>query len=180
VSVRDGDLPLHRGFPPVAGPEAEVLILGSLPGQKSLEMRQYYAQPHNGFWRIMDVLFAAGPSVPYARRLERLIERRVAVWDVLAAGQRPGSLDSSIIGSSIVVNDFGTFFERHSTIRLVCFNGAKAADLYRRLVMPTLPQRFASLPSVRLPSTSPAHASLPFAAKLARWAAALEPVAARK
>lgn len=138
-------------------------------------MRQYYAQPYNSFWKIMDVLFGAGPALPYAVRLERLIERRVAVWDVLAAGERQGSLDSAIVGASAVVNDFAGFFERHEDVGLICFNGTKAADLYRRRVLPTLPPRIAAIRIQVLPSTSPAHASLAFAAKLAAWSAALKP-----
>jgi hypoxanthine-DNA glycosylase len=165
------------GFPPIEGPRAAVLILGSLPGQKSLEMRQYYAQPQNGFWRIMDELFGAGPSLPYADRLARLIECRVAVWDVLAAGERPGSLDSAIVSATAVCNDFAAFFERQREIERICFNGTKAADLYRRLVLPTLPPRAATLDTRLLPSTSPAHAARPFAVKLALWSEALARVA---
>ncbi|HEX5419366.1 MAG TPA: DNA-deoxyinosine glycosylase, partial [Gammaproteobacteria bacterium] len=45
-----------RGFPPVAAPDAQVLVLGSLPGKRSIEMQQYYAQPQNAFWRIMGAL----------------------------------------------------------------------------------------------------------------------------
>jgi hypoxanthine-DNA glycosylase len=164
---------LSVGFPPIVGSRPRVLVLGSLPGRKSLEMGQYYAQAQNSFWRIMEALFGAGPALPYPERLERLIANRVAVWDVLAAGERDGSLDSAIVPSSIVVNDFGSFFARHAEIGLVCFNGTKAADLYRRRVAPILAPRFAALPSRLLPSTSPAHASVPFAAKLATWSAAL-------
>ena len=169
-------VPPSVGFPPIAGPGASILILGSLPGQKSLEMRQYYAQPQNGFWRIMGALFGAGPSLPYADRLARLIECRIAVWDVLAAGERLGSLDSAIVSATAVSNDFAAFFERQPEIEQVCFNGTKAADLYRRLVLPTLPARAAGLETRLLPSTSPAHAARSFAVKLALWSEALAAV----
>ena len=162
---------LSRGFPPIAGAGARILILGSLPGKKSLEMGQYYAQPYNAFWRIMGDLFGAGVTLPYPERTERLVACGIAVWDVLAAGERPGSLDSAIVSSSIVINDFGQFFACHRDIALVCCNGQKAAELYRRRVLPTLPSAAAALPLEVLPSTSPAHASLSFAAKLARWSA---------
>lgn len=165
---------LSVGFPPISTPAARILVLGSLPGRKSLEMRQYYAQPQNAFWRIMDALFAAGPALAYPDRIGRLAASRVAVWDVLAAGERSGSLDSAIVAASIVVNDFGAFFERHGDVGLICFNGGKAAELYRRRVQPSLAPRFAALEQRLLPSTSPAYASLSFAAKLARWSAALE------
>jgi len=164
---------LSVGFAPIEGGEPRTLILGSLPGRKSLEMGQYYAQPQNGFWRIMGAIFGAGPSLSYPQRLERLIANRIAVWDVLAAGERDGSLDSAIVASSIVVNDFGRFFRRHGGIRVICFNGAKAAELYRRNVMPSLAPRFAELAVRVLPSTSPANATVPFAAKLASWSTAL-------
>jgi TDG/mug DNA glycosylase family protein len=170
-------LPLSVGFAPVAAADARVLVLGSLPGRMSLARREYYAQPHNAFWKIMGQLAGAHPELPYEQRLAALRSHAVALWDVLAAGERSGSLDSAIVASSIVVNDFGTFFAAHRGIRLVCFNGTKAAELYRRRVLPALPAESAALPTRLLPSTSPAHASLRFAEKLARWSAALAPIA---
>jgi TDG/mug DNA glycosylase family protein len=146
---------------------------------KSLEMSEYYAQPQNAFWRIMGVLFDAGPQVPYGERLGRLTARGVAVWDVLAAGRRPGSLDSSIDAATAVVNDFRSFFASHGGIRLICFNGTKAAELYRRKVLPLLVPPAAALETRILPSTSPAHAALRFDDKLARWAGVLHPVVPR-
>ncbi len=139
-------------------------------------MSEYYAQPQNAFWKIMAILFDAGPRLPYAQRLERLMAQRVAVWDVLAAGRRPGSLDSSIDMSSAVVNDFVSFFAGHGGIRLICFNGIKAAQVYRRRVLPLLGASAAAIERQVLPSTSPAHASLRFDAKLAAWSRVLSPV----
>jgi TDG/mug DNA glycosylase family protein len=158
-----------RGFPPIAAPDARVLILGSLPGQVSLSQRQYYAQPQNAFWRIMGELFGAGPELPYEARIERLKSRRVAVWDVCQAATRPGSLDSSIDVSSVVPNDFRTFFRRHGAIEAVFTNGGTATRLYQRLVRPRLAAGPRDLPLHPLPSTSPAHASLRFEQKLERW-----------
>jgi TDG/mug DNA glycosylase family protein len=164
---------LSTGFPPIVDSHARVLVLGSLPGQRSLQMQQYYAQPQNAFWRIMGVLFGAGLDLPYEQRAARLRKSGIALWDVVAAAERDGSLDASIVTSSIIVNDFAKFFARQRGIELVCFNGAKAAQLYRRRVLPTLPQIAAALPLRALPSTSPAHASLAFEQKLEHWAAAL-------
>jgi hypoxanthine-DNA glycosylase len=163
------------GFPPVADVRARVLVLGSLPGRRSLEAEQYYAQPQNAFWRIMGQLCGAGPDVPYAERLERLRASGLALWDVLAAGDRQGSLDSAIVPASIVVNEFQAFFATHSRIGLVCFNGGKAEEVFRRRVAPLLGARGTELAFERLPSTSPAFASLGFEQKLARWAAVLAP-----
>ena len=171
--MRRKGVPLSVGFPPIADDRARVLVLGTLPGRRSLEAREYYAQPRNAFWRIMGHLFGAEPALPYEQRLERLHAARVAVWDVLAAGEREGSLDASIVRASMVVNDFGSFFAAHGGIELICFNGGTAAELYRRKVLPQLPLTLAALATRALPSTSPAHASLRFEQKLARWSAAL-------
>jgi double-stranded uracil-DNA glycosylase len=165
--------PLSVGFPPIADARARVLVLGSLPGVKSLQMREYYAQPYNAFWRIMGELFSADPTLEYPARLVRLRAHGIAVWDVLAAGEREGSLDAAIVPASIVVNDFNAFFERHPRIGLICFNGNTAAGLFRRKVLPGLDSKWAGIERQTLPSTSPAYASLRFEQKLARWAAVL-------
>ena len=168
-------VPMHaQVFPPIANAHARVLILGSLPGQVSLERQQYYAQPHNAFWKIMGRLFGAGPELPYAERVQRLVRNGIALWDVCAAAQRPGSLDAAIVHSSVVPNDFAAFIESHPGVGLICFNGGKAADLYRRLVLPGLPANLRAIHTETLPSTSPAHAAMPFEEKLTCWAAVLQ------
>ena len=180
VKSSDDVAPFARGFPPVAARDARVLILGSLPGEKSIAMQQYYAQHRNAFWRIAGELFGAEPALAYADRLERLREAGVALWDVLAAGERRGSLDSAIVPATIEVNDFPSFFTRHPRIRLVCFNGRKAEELYRRHVLPVLPPAIGALDRRLLPSTSPAHAARSYEQKLALWAEALAGHAVRK
>lgn len=164
-----------RGFPPIAAPDARILVLGSLPGQASLAARQYYAQPHNAFWRIMGALFDAGPDRPYAERSAALVAHRIALWDVCRAAVRPGSLDASIDLRTVVVNDFAAFFRSHPGIEAVCCNGGTAFRLYERLVVPRLPEPARALQRVRLPSTSPAHAGLRFEQKLAQWRAISAP-----
>jgi double-stranded uracil-DNA glycosylase len=157
------------GFPPIAAPSARVLILGSLPGQVSLQRQQYYAQPHNVFWRIMGALFGAGPELSYDERAARLVQQHVALWDVCKAAVRPGSLDAAIDLASVIPNDFNEFFARHPQLQVVYLNGATAARLYARLVVPRLPPPLQLLSQQRLPSTSPAHAALRFEHKLERW-----------
>jgi double-stranded uracil-DNA glycosylase len=164
------DKPSHdRCFPPIANRRAETLILGSLPGRKSLEMQQYYAHPYNAFWKIIGAIFGADGVLPYERRVKLLTSHRIAVWDVLAAAERPGSLDSSIVHASAQANDFEKFFRAHPRIRRVFFNGRKAEAMYRRFVLPGLPSEFADMNYECLPSTSPAHAGMPFAKKLDNW-----------
>ena len=166
-----------KGFPPIADAHARILILGSLPGQVSLQRQQYYAQPHNAFWKIMGRLFGAGPELPYAERARRLVRNGIALWDVCAAAERPGSLDAAIVHASVVPNDLAAFLVSHPDVGLVCFNGGKAAELYWRLVRPGLPATLRAIRYETLPSTSPAHAAMPFDEKLARWAAVLKGLA---
>jgi hypoxanthine-DNA glycosylase len=161
-------------FLPVARADARVLILGSLPGQISLARAQYYAQPRNAFWPIMGRLYGAAPELPYEERLERLMEQGVALWDVCAEGRRPGSLDQRIDASSVIANDFAIFLAAHPNIERILFNGATSSRFYRRLVAPALPEALVRLPSVLLPSTSPAHAAMPFERKLELWREALD------
>ena len=158
-----------RCFAPIARPDAHTLILGSLPGQRSLQMQQYYAHPHNAFWKLIAAIFAADAVSPYPRRVKVLEKNRIAVWDVLEAAERPGSLDSSIVHASALANDFAKFYRAHPRIRRVFFNGRKAEEMYRRFVLPGLGEEFAYIRYEGLPSTSPAHAGMTFAKKLDRW-----------
>jgi len=160
---------LIQGFPPVAAPGARVLILGSMPGRASLQAAEYYAHKRNTFWRIMGDLLGAGRELPYAQRLERLTSAGIALWDVIAACERAGSLDADIVGASVQANDFAAFFDVYRSIDQVFFNGAAAESSFRRLVLPGLPRR--PLQLTRLPSTSPAHAARSYAEKLAAWSA---------
>jgi TDG/mug DNA glycosylase family protein len=158
-------------FPPIAAADARVLVLGTMPSVASLAKRQYYGHPQNAFWRIMGRLFGAGLEVPYEERKAILCEAGVAVWDVLAECDRPGSLDTSIRRESEVVNDFATFFRDQSHIRTVFFNGQKSESLFRRHAMADLAAIARPIEFIRLPSTSPAHAGRSLEDKLAEWQA---------
>ena len=145
---------LSFGFPPISSPSSRVLILGSLPGRLSLERGEYYANPQNAFWKI---IAARVPDLPadYAGRVGVLVELRVALWDVLAAATRSGSLDADIADDAIP-NNFRAFFHAHPEIRLIGFNGGTAAKLYRRHVIPTLMEDSARLrppPSLHEPGS---------------------------
>lgn len=148
-----------------------MLVLGSLPSKASIRAREYYAHPRNAFWKIMRVI--AGASGDYASRCRALEECGIAVWDVLKSSMRPGSLDADIDMESAVPNDFEGFFSCHGQVRLVCFNGRKAQDMFRRFVRPELSQQH--LGYALLPSTSPAHAALTLAGKVDAWRGIIEP-----
>lgn len=158
---------LSFGFPPVSSPSAKVLILGSLPGRLSLERAEYYASPQNAFWKIVVSKVRELPA-DYPSRAAALIDRGIALWDVLAAATRSGSLDADIADDAIP-NNFRAFFHVHSSVRLVCFNGGTAASLYKRHVLPILSDDQRAIEQQTLPSTSAAHASVPFATKADRW-----------
>jgi len=162
-----------QGFAPVAAPDARILVLGSMPGVASLRRAQYYAHPRNAFWPIAADALGFDAALHYDARLRALRAAGVALWDVLAGCVRPGSLDADIRREGLAPNDFPAFLAAHAGIRRICFNGAKAAALFARHVRPALPPRAQALEFVALPSTSPAHAAMPYEEKRRRWREAL-------
>lgn len=163
--------PLLFCFEPVADSNSKILLLGSMPGRESLAAEQYYAHRRNAFWRIMSDLLGFDRNSSYEARLQELKKARIALWDVLQSCTRVGSLDSNIDADSITVNDFRSFFRTHDKIQAVFFNGAMAESAYRQYVLPTVGNLPVSY--LRLPSTSPAHASLSYEQKLQAWRSAL-------
>ncbi len=161
--------PCVTGFAPESRPDARVLVLGTMPGVASLTANRYYAHPRNAFWPIAAALLGFDAALPYEARIAALNGARVALWDVLAACVRPGSLDAAIDAKSAQANDFAGFLAAHPGIVRICFNGGGAQGLFRRHVLPGLSQSHPHLEYAALPSTSPAHAAMPFAAKLAAW-----------
>jgi TDG/mug DNA glycosylase family protein len=164
-------MPRVQSFAPVARRDAEILILGSMPGEASLRASRYYAHPQNAFWPIMAKVVGFDPALPYARRLAALKAARIALWDVLHSCEREGSLDMRIRRSDEVANDFAEFFRAHRRIERVLFNGARAAECYRRHVLRN--GVATDLQYEQLPSTSPANASWSRTDKIAAWRSAL-------
>lgn len=157
------------GFPPVAGPDARILVLGSLPGQRSIADQQYYAHPQNVFWRIMRELL--GVTGNYTARCQQLVDHRIALWDVLSSSVRPGSMDADIRLDSACANDLAGFLAAHPDVCLIAFNGRKAEQLFGKFVDLRAVDR--SIRRLCLPSTSPAYAAMPFSGKLAAWREAI-------
>ncbi len=160
-------------FDPIANPYAKILILGTIPGNASLIAGQYYAHKQNTFWRIMSELLQFELNSSYEIKIQMLKSAQIAIWDVLKSCKRVGSLDSSILPDSQTVNDFQNFFQQYQLISKVYFNGSKAENCFHRYVAKTIhggPKQF-----IRLPSTSPANASIPYEEKLKLWQTAIFP-----
>jgi len=162
---------LIYSFPPIASPASTVLVLGSMPGKASLKAQQYYAHPRNSFWFIIEQLFAVKAPVNYQEKKQLLLNNNVAVWDVLKACSREGSLDSSIQRDSVVANDFDMFFDQYKNITHVFFNGVTAEKEFIKHVMSLQQMKTRQLAFKRLPSTSPAHAAMNREQKLTEWRA---------
>ena len=155
------------GFPPVARPDARVLILGSMPSVESLRQSFYYAHPRNAFWPMLaEILGEARPEAIEDKKA-LLTRHGIALWDTVESCERAGSLDSAL--RSARANDFAALYERCPEIRFVFFNGAAAEQLYRRLVA----REDGARSFVRLPSTSPAY-TLRYADKKEAWERALK------
>lgn len=145
-----------ESFAPAGALRPRVLILGSHPGQQSLQQQQYYAHPRNRFWPLMGTLLGFDAKLGYPARLQALSAAGVALWDVLARCVRPGSLDSAIQRDSEVANDLAGWLPDHD-VQLILFNGRAAAAAFDRHIRPVAGS---ALPRcLGLPSTSPANAA---------------------
>lgn len=154
---------LKHGLPPVVRGDARLLVLGSLPGEASLQAARYYAHPRNQFWRLLErVAGEQMEALEYDERLERLVARRIALWDVVHAARRTGSLDQQM--REIEAHDLAGFVVDLPGLRAVAFNGGTAARLGRKALAGS------NLALIDLPSSSPAY-TLPFAEKARHWVA---------
>ncbi|MES2687623.1 MAG: DNA-deoxyinosine glycosylase [Pseudomonadota bacterium] len=152
------------GLPPLVSPQTRVLILGSFPGAASLAAQQYYGHPQNQFWRILQAIWPSSPCPAggdsYQIRSEWLLARKLGVWDVYAACEREGSLDSRI--RKPVLNDFAALQQLCPQLEAIAHNGGESFKHSRHTAL-------LGLPVYKLPSTSPANASWSFERKLAAW-----------
>ena len=153
------------GLPPLIDERSRTLVLGSFPSKLSLQKQEYYGNPQNHFWQIMEALFRIQRQAPYAQRTAQLLEERVAVWDVIAECSREGSGDDAIMDAT--PNSVLTLLRDFPGIGRVAFNGGTALRT-ARLFVPDLFE-WHDLECERLPSTSPRNARLPLAAKLEAW-----------
>jgi hypoxanthine-DNA glycosylase len=156
-------LSVKVGLPPVARPDARLFILGSLPGDASLAARRYYAHPTNQFWRLLGQAIGEElQPLEYEDRLQRLAERRIGLWDVIASASRPGSLDQAIRDAEH--NQVEHLLRDFPELRAIAFNGTTAAGIGRRLIGE--PPSHVAL--IDLPSSSAAN-TMRFDAKFEQW-----------
>lgn len=152
---------VKSSFAPIAAPDARVLVLGSLPGDRSLAEQRYYAHPQNQFWSLMTPIVSQDLTMmEYHARLAALQSSRIALWDVVASARRPGSTDAAI--HDVAANDLPALLDRLPDLRAVAFNGGKALSLGRKLVAGR------DLAILALPSSSPLH-TIGAAAKQPAW-----------
>ena len=157
-------------FSPFESNNSSTILLGTMPGKPSLQTHQYYEHPRNPFWKINGEILGFATVCFYEARTSSIVAARIALWDVLKSCTREGSLDSDIDNDSIILNDFANFFNNHSHIHRVCFNGTKAEKLYMRHIQPFV-RNSSNIKYICLPSTSPANAATSFDEKLRAWKA---------
>lgn len=163
---------IKYSFAPFADDGSLLLILGTLPGDESLRLQQYYGHPRNHFWPLIAALVGEELPTEFAARKQMLKRNHIALWDVIEGAERLGSSDAAI--RNLTANDFATFFEAHPRIRTVAFNGQKARDLFRRHVVKPGAVSEDCVTAIELPSSSPLY-TIPFEVKLGIWRTKLGP-----
>lgn len=160
-------IPLKTAFPPIVDEHCTVLLLGTMPGERSLRLQQYYGHAGNHFWKLIYTLFNQPLDPDYQGRKQFLLEHHIALWDVLESCTCEGSLDSNIKNEK--VNDFAAFYRRYPRIRHVFFDSRKAEEFYLRHVKKSEDKVYHLLPS-----PSRANASKSFEQKLEAWTELLQ------
>lgn len=153
-------------FSPIIDRDSKILILGSIPGIKSLEKQQYYGHPQNKFWKIIFELFHEEFTEDYTERIAVLEKNHVALWDVIDSCERKGSLDSEIKNEE--ANQIPELLEQYPNIQAIFCNGGKSYKNLQKI----LGKNF-RIPIYLLPSTSPLH-TISFEKKLEDWKKILE------
>jgi hypoxanthine-DNA glycosylase len=156
-----------ESFAPLADGDTEILILGSMPGERSLAVGEYYGHPQNRFWRVVAALAGVDAPVGYADKKALLQRARIGLWDVAGRAHREGSLDSAIRDAE--PNDIPGFIAAHRRLRIVAFNGRKPEELYDRHF-----DRAPGIEYLSLPSTSPANAAFSLEKLCEKWRRVLD------
>ena len=148
-------------FPPIIDNNSKIIILGSIPGVKSLEKQQYYGHPQNKFWKIIFELFSEEFTENYEERIQILKKYHIALWDVIDSCERKGSLDSEIKNEE--ANQIAELLEKHQNIQMIFCNGGKSYKNLQKILGKNY-----KIPVFLLPSTSPLH-TVSFEKKFEEW-----------
>lgn len=153
-------------FIPIADNKSKVLVLGTIPGPESLKQGEYYANPRNQFWDIIYGIFDLVSDLNYKQKVDFLLDKRIALWDVSECCTRDGSLDSSIKDS--IPNDISSFLKMHPNIEYIVFNGTTAKKLFKKSFRMNFDHicEYTVLPST---SPTPGRYVLSYASKLSKW-----------
>lgn len=160
------------GFPPIIGKKPKILILGSMPSQKSLEKQQYYGHPQNAFWKIMSQIFDFPLDLDYSKKTKLIEDKGVSIWDVVHSCTRPGSLDSSIKKDTVIENNIPDLVAQNPSIKIILCNGGTAHQLFQKHFKVWIKNN-PNIEIIKMPSTSLAHASLNFKQKYEIWLKAI-------
>jgi hypoxanthine-DNA glycosylase len=158
---------LKQSFLPVENQEIQLLILGSLPGDRSIQVQEYYAHPQNRFWKLIKLIFHKNDFQSYDQKLHFLLENQIGLWDVCAQAKRKGSLDLDILEE--IPNDLSLFFSQHPQLHTIIFNGQKACKVFEKHFKKIDKYQYCTLPS-----TSPANATYSIEKLLQEWQTVLK------
>jgi len=149
-------------FDPISNSDTTILILGTMPGDKSLELGEYYGHPRNKFWKIISIITENNLPLTYTDKKELLLKTKIGIWDVAHKANRKGSLDSAIEDEE--PNDLDNFIARHKNLKVIGFNGTKSQALFDKYF-----DRQSGLKYISLPSTSPANTGIDFDNICKQW-----------
>ncbi len=157
------DIPHQKtAFPPIIDKDCVVLVLGTMPGERSIQLQQYYGHKSNQFWKIMFALFNLPVAEKYEDRKQLLLDHHIALWDVLSHCEGQGSADHHIVNE--VANDFAAFYKQYPRIRTVIFDSTHAEKFYLKHIGKSDDKTY-----YRVPSPSSAHAGKTLQQKIAEW-----------
>ena len=159
---------IDHSFSAICNTNTKLLILGSLPGKKSIAEQQYYAHPRNALWPILCDWMQLPASMSYEQRIATALDHGIGFWDVVAQAERPGSLDSDIKSPSVHYNPIDQLIPNLPKLKCIILNGGAAMTLFKRGGFNHTANE-SGLTFVQLPSTSPAHASMAQEEKRVAW-----------
>jgi len=153
---------MKKGLSPLIGHGCRILILGTMPGEKSLLLQQYYANPANHFRKLVFAVYDQPFEVGYDAFKRLLIEQNIGLWNVIGACKREGSSDRAI--TDIIVNDLNKLYEEYPGIQYVFFESASAEKFHAKFA-----SRKNDLYYGILPSASGRYSRITFSEKLEQW-----------